>query len=213
MKRYLNLFLLFSSFLLLVGCTGIPTGYHSEPIDKKYYPGSVLGTGYKTLLYKAKINVFDRYFSGLFFFKKFEDQSYRIVFLSELGLNLLDLEYKNSEITVKNCQPFLKKESVLNTLKNDLGLLVKQLEISSEVKFYKGDKQPTTALSFETEESDYIYYYDTSDQLIEIQQDSGAFQGVQVKIKNYRGDIPEQIDFIHDWIDLNITLQLLKVKS
>lgn len=212
MKKYLILFLLFSSFLLLNGCSSVPTGFHPEPVDPKNYPRSVLGTGYKTVLYKAKIEVFGRYFSGLFFFKKVEEQSYRIVFLSEVGLNLLDLEYKNSTFTVKNCQPFLKEESVINTLKNDLGLLIKQIEISSNAKFYKGDQQPTTAIAVETEESDYIYYYNTSDQLIEIHQDSGAFQGVQVKIKDYKNNFPKQIQFTHDWIDLNITLQLLKVK-
>lgn len=214
MKRYQTLFLLFSSFILIAGCSQTPTGFHSVPVETpKKELAALLGKDYKTVLYKAKIDVFGRYFSGLFFFKKVDLHSYRIVFLSELGLNLLDLEYIKGVFTVKNCQPFLKKESVLNTLKNDLKLLIQKVELSPVAEYYKGDQQPRTAIAFETEESKYIYFYNTADQLVEVHQDSGAFQGVELKIEGYKNNFPKQIQFTHDWIDLTITLNLLNVKQ
>lgn len=214
MKRFLSLFLLCSS-VLLIGCSGGPSGYRPQGFPPNaIFSGAVLGSGYKTILYKAQIDVFGRHSSGLFFFKKMPDSdAFRFVFLSEFGLNLLDMEYKNNVFTVKNCQEFLKDESVINTLKNDLGLLIRSLDTSQKLHFFKGVEKPGSAIQFENKTGEYTYFYNPENQLTEIQQDGGAFQGVQVRLTDYHNTFPQQIHFTHDWIKLEIKLKLLKVRS
>ncbi len=48
-------------------------------------------------------------------------------FLSELGLNLLDMAYSNDEFEVVSVQEFLNRPSILKTLKKDFRTLLLDL--------------------------------------------------------------------------------------
>ena len=123
MKQFLKIFLILNSIIFLSACASTK-GFKKQKDQEITAIKPLLDNGFKSAMYSAKIDIGKQHFSGLFYFKNQEDGSKRIVFLTQFGLNLLDLEYKNHKFELKNCKDFLNKKMIINTLKKDLKLLI-----------------------------------------------------------------------------------------
>lgn len=208
MKKFLKIFLLSISIISLGGC--VSTKNLNKANDIYSLPTAVLGSGYNTALYKAKIEVSDQYFSGLFYFKALEDSSFRIVFLSEIGLNLLDLEYKNNTFKTIKCQEFINKDVILNTLKNDIKLLIDSPKDNVRPTVFKTEDEQIALIKVKDKTKRY-YFYGEDKKLSRIIQKKGL-KHIEVILPEYNNAIPQKIDIRHKRIKLSIGLKLLKVK-
>ena len=50
-----------------------------------------------SLLYKAKINLYNKYYGGLIVLKQIDPSTAHLVFVTELGMKMFDFEIKNNE--------------------------------------------------------------------------------------------------------------------
>lgn len=215
MKRFRTVFFILTSFLLLSGCSGALDNYRlqSDAEGIPSVPKVVLGKPYSTILFKAKIEVYDRYYSGLFFFKKTSTDTTRVVFLSEFGLNLLDLEYRSNVFQVRNVQEFLNEDRIIETLKRDLKVLLQELEPVSSPALWHHQETTGNAVEVQTSEADYIYFYDAEKRLVRVYEHRGVFSGLNLYIDGWQKKFPRSLIFSHDWIKLRIQLDQLKVES
>ncbi|MEN8121053.1 MAG: hypothetical protein ABFS35_11925 [Bacteroidota bacterium] len=172
---------------------------------------AVLGKGYNTALYKAKIDVRDKHFSGLFFFKKITGSSFRIVFLSEIGLNLLDMEYKNSSFKIIRCQDFLNKKIILNTLKNDFKLLIDVPPNNNKNDIYKNSNNQISLIKIKDNSKKYYYFCAPDKKISKIIQVDG-FKHIEVLIQKYNNSLPQEIEINHKRIKLKLKLSLINSK-
>lgn len=77
-----------------------------------------------TTLYRTQIDVLGKHLSGLLFFKKQPDSSYRVVFTNEMGLNFFDFHFAEHKFEVLHCIGQLNKKAVINQLHKDIGFLL-----------------------------------------------------------------------------------------
>jgi len=84
-------------------------------------------------LFKTGIDAYGRHFSGLLLFKAMPDSSIRIVLMSELGLNLLDMSYMHEAFTLVSGQEFMQRKSILRALENDFRTLLLDLSKIDEI--------------------------------------------------------------------------------
>ncbi len=128
--------------VFLTSCIGLKDFHktsHDEPITKISPP---ISSQFQKALFKAQMDAFGRHFSGIFLIKPVpEDTSFRVVLLSEFGLNLLDLSITKNSYQVINCQDFLNRKIVIQTLEKDLRML---LFIPEKVKKIKAFQNPET---------------------------------------------------------------------
>ena len=52
---------------------------------------------FSTTLYRTQIDVVGKHLSGLLFFKKLPDESFRVVFTNEMGLNFFDFHFADHQ--------------------------------------------------------------------------------------------------------------------
>ena len=209
MKKFLPVFLLSISFLILNGCVSI-RDFEKENIQPTIL-SPVLDDGYQTALYKVKIDKGSKYFSGLFYFKTFTDTSYRIIFMSELGLNMLDLEYKNNSFKIISCQKFMRKKVVINALKNDLKLLITLPENTSKKCTYKSTNNQATFTKVKIKSKRYYYYYNQNGEMSKIILTKGL-KHIVILLTGYKNNIPQEIEIYHKRINLSIKFSLIEVK-
>src|SRR5690554_1212829 len=100
--RFLTLCLILSSFFL-----SHTFAVNPARMDEKVEDKTVIGVAYNSMLYKTSITFWEYAFSGLVLFKKQEeDSSTHVVFMSEFGMTMLDIKYKNDEFEVVSAKEF-----------------------------------------------------------------------------------------------------------
>jgi hypothetical protein len=79
-------------------------------------------------LFKAGLSIGRHHHSGLFLVKHIPaDSSVRILFLSELGLSLMDMEYSADEFRMVSVRDFLDRPALLKMLEEDFRTLLLDL--------------------------------------------------------------------------------------
>jgi len=102
-------------------------------------PFSTPGT---ELLYKAQIDISKNHFSGLFAIRIFPNETYRVVFLNELGMKFFDLETGSNGLIVHHCFDVFRRTAILNVLEetvNTLFLTGKPFEKGDALITHSGD--------------------------------------------------------------------------
>ena len=79
---------------------------------------------FSTTLYRTQIDVVGKHLSGLLFFKKLPDESFRVVFTNEMGLNFFDFHFADHKFEVEHCIAQLNKKAVINQLHKDIGFVL-----------------------------------------------------------------------------------------
>jgi len=159
------------------------------------------------LLFKASISIFKNYYSGLILIKQMPSNgAIHVVFLSELGLNLMDLVYKDDEFKVISVQEFLNKPSILNTLQNDFRTLLLDLSDIDNYSVKKMDDEVSELLQFKHKSKKYLYCYHETNGPTHIRRKKGWFGKVDFEIQKN----PLRIGIEHSGIRLKIDLTQLK---
>lgn len=209
MKTFRRIFLLLISTVLLFGCVSTKN-YVKENISPPKV-SAVLSEGYKTALYKAKIDFGSKHYSGLFFFKVFPDSSHRIVFMSEFGLNLLDLEYRDNSFKIISCKDFLDNKAILNTIQNDMRLLIDFPDNVSKKQVYTNTDSQTGLIKLNEKLTRWYYFYTLDKEVNRIVKTNGL-KRVDLSVHKENSKIPQEIFIDHNIVKLSIKLDLLKVK-
>lgn len=112
---------------------------------------------FSTTLYRTQIDVVGKHLSGLLFFKKQPDDSYRVVFTNEMGLNFFDFHFAEHKFEVLHCIEQLNKKPVINQLHKDIGfMLMTDLDFAQGKVFtqdnrkyysFAGPKETTTYIT------------------------------------------------------------------
>ena len=209
MKLYHQIFLLLISIAFFNSCVSTKN-FKVEKNNAPFDVVPLLKGNYKTALYNSSIDIGEKHFSGLFYFKTFSDSSYRIVFLSQFGLNLLDLKYKNNDFTVVNCQEFLEKKVVLNTLKKNLKLLL-DVPHNYKKKVYKNTENKSTLVKLKKRFENNYFFYSKNGKIETIIQ-TNKLKHIELNVKKYQKNIPKNIEITNKRINLKMKFNLIKLK-
>jgi len=86
-------------------------------------------------LYQSSIDIFRNNFSGILFIKPLGDESHRILFITEVGIKIFDLEFfKNDDLKVHYCIEELNRKSLIKILGNDLFLVLNNIAEEGRIK-------------------------------------------------------------------------------
>lgn len=113
--------------LLLNSCTfGLLEGYRKTEKDS-VTPVSWFRTDSDHLLMNTTIDVMKNHFSGLMVIKPLMNGGYRVVFLTEVGLKIFDMEFATGEpVKVYHMMDALDRKILTRMLSDDLGLMLLQ---------------------------------------------------------------------------------------
>lgn len=206
MRKFLHILLL-STSIATVSC--MPGREYTKTVcTDPVYP--LLSTGYRQALYQASVDVFDKHVSGLFLFKYDSvANEHHIVLLSEVGLSLMEMSYRNGKFTLVDCKSFIEKKQVIKTLQQDFLLLLRPLTKDSYI-CYSG-AEGKKALKYTGKQNAWYLFADGKNVDAVSARRSLVFP-VSVNASGYDQHVPQSITISHKRIKLNIELQLLTLK-
>lgn len=154
-------------------------------------------------VYRGSIEIFDKYYSGIFAFKKLNKTNYRLVLMSEVGMTLIDISFNDSEYKINHCIEPLNKKSLLNLLKTDFLLLA---NFPSKIKYKKINKD--NFIIIKDYNNRHFYSFDNN-QLIEIEAKS-IFNKVTISFGDVQNGLAKNINIQHRPLKLSIDLKRIK---
>jgi hypothetical protein len=170
---------------------------------------TVLDADSESLLYKARIKSKKNEITGLLLIKKIEaDTSTHLVFLSELGINILDLKYKNDEFEIVSVKDFMDKPSLIKMIQKDFRMIVQDMNVIQDYSIMEVEADAQKVLEFKHKSQRYSYFYKEGLGVYSIRRKTGIIK-TNVTIGG------KDISFIgisHKGIKLDITMEkIIKV--
>lgn len=205
MSKYRIVFFLLIVSLLIYSCS--TTKGLEEQLSHEEILSGHLYTENNSSLFKTRIKVYRRDYSGLFLIKNIpSDSSTHIVFLSEIGLNFLDLKYKNDEFELVGVKDFMNKPKIIKTIQDDFRMLIQDLSVIDDYTIKESKSDSALVLKFRHKSQRYAYFYGPDTDLYRIWRKSGLFKTVAT----ISGEEKKDIKISHRGIKLDIHLEELE---
>ena len=212
MRSFRILFLQLIISFQLCSCSsteslGVPGAGDGTTIERS----SPLGNMNIPMLFKARITLRKNQYSGLILVKQIEaDTSVRIVYLSELGLSLMDLSYKHDEFEIMKIQDFLNRPLMLKMVQEDFRTLLLDLSAVVPISEGLGEDASTGMLKFKHKSQRYRYYYERGKIPVRIDRKKGCFGKTVYCIQEGEG---LHMTITHRGIKLYIDLQQIEISG
>ena len=211
---YKNLIKSLIIILLLSSCS---ISFHGnlQKIEKRQLNSgelkSVFNDGFNKVLFKAQIQLYNKYFSGLLFIKSIENNTIRIVFVTEIGIKIFEFEFINNDFNVHYCLEMFNKKVILKTLEKDIKLLLMNNLVDEKVKIFEDKKSKNKVYKLKKNgQSNYYFIDKETSNLIKIENSSGIFRKVIIELNDYKDGFPNKINIVYPGIKLNIQLKLIE---
>lgn len=214
MKRFLKRFLIFSSLALLVcgGCTmkklSLSAVDDPEKITPMHHPFSSPGT---ELLYKAQIDISENHYSGLFAIRIFSNQTYRVVFLNELGMKFFDIETGRYGLSVHHCFDAFQRRGIRNLLEEMVNSLFLTGNTFEEQKALTSKSGDYTVYPLRSDKRKFCFVSNSSGKLERIVKQGCLTEKMIIEFADYN-KTPEHVSISFPPRKMSIVLNNLKKK-
>jgi len=158
----------------------------------------------KDYVYKANIEVYGKHLGGLMIIKKIANKHHRVVFATEFGSRILDFEFIKNDFKINFVLDELNKKMVLNTLKKDFKLLLKEKHHIE--KRYKNSEFIVVQSKVE-KRTNFFFVNDCSRDLNKIVHTSKTKEKVIITFDDAVKTLVKEISIVHKNIKLRIDLR------
>ena len=128
-----------------------------------------------------------------------ENNSFRIVFLSEAGLKYFDFEFfPDDSVQVHYAIDFLNKKALIKTLSNDLKLILKQtVLLNKTIMFVNSENKDKRILRLKQKGKKDYYFTGNSSGAEKIDRKGCVLKRTKIHLTDYKNNIPEHISINH----------------
>lgn len=159
-------------------------------------------------LFTASFDIRKNHFSGLMVFNPLPGDGYRVIFLTEFGLKIFDMEYApETEYTMHYVMPALDRKGMIRLLQNDLMLLPAYAIGTKEIIPMVDRRSGTLVMQAKEKGHKYDCLIDeNSGKVNRIIQSSRLFRKVEVNYFSSGGNRLDSVIIRHYHMKLNIKL-------
>jgi hypothetical protein len=153
--------------LFFASCSSVNVvkDYESVSIEKQFFQNTYFNNSEIDYVYKANISVYGNNLTGIFIAKKIDRTTHRVVFTTEFGNKLFDIEISETEFKINYIVDELNKKILINTLKTDFRLLFKTDFLVSEQ--YQNNTYKVIK-SIDNNNFNYLFYTTSNNKLDKI---------------------------------------------
>lgn len=201
-------FLIISCFyFLLISCSlkTTKTLVEKKP-DKKVAINEYFANPDIDYIYKAKLQIFDNNYGGILIIKKIESDHYRVVFTTEFGNKLFDLDLDADHLDVKYIVEQLNKKRLIKTLHSDFQLLVQQNNLIEKEFISKTDFIYKSKI---INKDSYYFYLKSNSQLNKIVSSSKTSEKLTIEFNDIDDKIAKRISMVHHNFNMKIDLTFI----
>jgi hypothetical protein len=159
-------------------------------------------------LFSADIDIYSNHFGGMMVIKYLSRESCRVVYITEVGIKVFDLEFfTNGDFKVHYCLEAINRKLIIKTLKNDIGLMLADVPSINKGKLSEDRKLDKSLLKSKDHSRTRYYLLDNkSHRTEEILTRSCLQKKVDIKyFRNSQNDL-DSVQIRHYNIRLKINL-------
>lgn len=177
-------------------------------MDKDSYSWFREDTG--RYLFQSSIDIYKNNFSGLLFVKPL-NESHRILFITELGIKIFDMEFfRAGDFRIHYCLDEMNRKSITNTLGNDLSLMISNIADNGTARVMQEKNEGRLAVkSKDGRGSRYCLINQKTGKVDELIKTGTFANKLNIKFFSATGTAPDSIVFTHYNLKLNIHLTKL----
>ncbi|MEO8867092.1 MAG: hypothetical protein ABI388_02690 [Bacteroidia bacterium] len=201
-----------SSLLLLFTSCAIPLKYKLAE-QRKITSSDVqpLVSADNTMLYKAQIFLFNKYYTGLLLHKQTDSTTSHLVFVTEVGMKMFDIEIKKDSLKMAYCFGPMNKPKITNLLESDMGSILLYPLLNKTAKIYVNKKQENILFVSKEKGKKYFYYTQPNSTRIAKSLVKGKLFTKQKTVYKYGADnLPESVSLKHKGL-LRLKIKLNRI--
>ncbi len=211
MQKSTILFLLTSciAVVFLASCSSLNLvqDYNKVPIENTIFQNTYFANPEIDYVYKANITVYGNELTGIFIAKKINETTHRVVFTTEFGNKLLDFEISENDFKINSIVDDLNRKILINTLKNDFRLLLKNDFLIAE-KYENATNR--VYKNKDGKNLNYLFSSKTDEKLYKIAQASKTKEKINISFTSENNIFADTIIIQHYNLKLRIELNYFK---
>jgi len=142
--------------------------------------------------------------------KPVNEKDYRVLFITEVGIKVLDMEFfGNGNFKLHYCIDALNRKSVIETLKNDIDLLLRPVPVNTRIKMMKDRQTGNILIKSKVRNSVAYYFLEDPHRVNKVIQRNGCIKKTQITIFSTGFNEIDSIRICHSPVKLNINLSKL----
>jgi|SRR6185437_5138701 len=208
--RLKNLYL--SSLLILLTSCAIPLKYKLAE-QRKITATDVqpLVSVSNTMLYKTQIFLFNKYYTGMLLHKQTDSATSHLVFVTELGMKMFDIELRKDSLKMVYCFEPMNKPKITTLLEQDMGLILLYQLLNKQGKIYVNKKEGENLYVTKENGKKYIYYTQVNSSRITKSLVKGKLFTKQKTVYKFGADnLPESVSLKHKGL-LRLKIKLNRI--
>lgn len=111
-----------------------------------------------SLLYKAKINLYTNYYSGIILLKQINPTTSHLLFITELGMKMFEFEIQNNQFKLIYVFEPLNKQRVLEIIEKDMKLILLQNLVNKKANVFEQKNQVQHIFQTSNEKLKYYHF-------------------------------------------------------
>ncbi len=136
-------------------------GYERMDTGNHFVPVSWFSQGKDHMLLTTSIDVMKRHFSGIMVVKPQDPSGYRVVFMTEMGMKIFDMEFtQGMPVKVHYMMEAMNKKALVQTLEHDIALALMQINRSEEY-YYENGSAGRMLMTKENGRNNYFLFPDS----------------------------------------------------
>lgn len=197
--------------LILSSCSSLDVvkGYNPVSLEKTMFEVPYFSNPEMDYVYKANITIYGNELSGIFIAKRINETAHRVVFTTEFGNKLLDFEISETDFKVNSIVEELDRKILINTLKTDFRLLLKN---SYVVKQQYDNPESKVFLTEDVKTYNYLFISKADNKLDKIVNASKRKERIKLFFTSENNIFATKIVIQHYNIKLRIELNHLQTK-
>lgn len=213
MQKSTILYSIISIFLVLIlsSCysLNVVKGYNPVALETTTFEVPYFSNPEMDYVYKANITIYGNELSGIFIAKKINDTTHRVVFTTEFGNKLLDFEISETDFKVNSIVEELDRKILINTLKNDFRLLLKN---SYVIKQQYDNEESKVYLTENNKTNNYLFISKADNRLNKIVNTTKRKERINLFFTSKNNIFATKIVIQHYNIKLRIEFNYLQTK-
>ena len=208
--RLKNLYL--SSLLILLTSCAIPLKYKLVEQRKiTTADAKPLVSSEVSMLYKTQIFLFNKYYTGMLLHKQTDSITSHLVFVTELGMKMFDIELKNDSLKMVYCFTPMNTPKITTLLENDMGLILLYQLLNKTGKIYVNKKEEKKLYVTNENGKKYFYYTQENSNRIGKSLVKGELFTKQKTVYKFGSDnLPESVSLKHKGL-LRLKIKLNRI--
>lgn len=196
-------------FLSLSSCSPSYLKNYSIVESSNLNNPTLFNQNFDKVTYKTNLTVMGKELSGILLIKKTDEEEYRFVFISEIGLKYFDLGIKNSDekqkLTTHYLISALNRGEIKNILLSDFSKLTNHNTSSSTPIFYKQTNTENIAIKYNEPKS--VYFLDENNNIKRILWKNNITGKSEIRLSNYQRSKPHKIEISNKKYGLKLMMK------